>query len=85
MNLVFYQVMISAPQCMFYLNTHDIRDWQKSVVIRGVYNQRGSGRGHGRGCGGHGRRARAAQEVEAENLILSDDSTSSEEEESKGN
>ena len=24
-NLVFYQAMISAPQSMFYLNTHDIR------------------------------------------------------------
>ena len=77
--------MISAPPCMFYLNTQDIRYWWKSVVIRGVYNKQGSGRGHGRGHGGHGRRARAAQEVEAENLILPDDSTSSEEEESKGN
>ena len=70
---------------MFYLNTQDIRYWWKSVVIRGVYNKRGSGRGCGRGRGGHGRRACAAQEVEAENLILPDDSTSSEEEESKGN
>ena len=53
-NLVFYRVMISAPQSMFYLHTQGIRDWQKSVVIRGVYNQQGSGRGHGRGCGGGG-------------------------------
>ena len=70
---------------MFYLNTQCIRYWQKSVVIRGVYNQQGSGRGHGRGHGGHGTRAHAAQEVEVENLILPDDSMSSEEEESKGN
>ena len=84
-NLVFYRAMISAPQSMFYLNTQGIRDWQKSVVIRGVYNKRGSGRGCGRDRGGHGRRARAAQEVEAENLILPDGSTSNEEEESKGN
>ena len=77
--------MISAPPSMFYLNTQDIRYWQKSVVIRGVYNKRGSGRGCGRGRGGHRRRAHAAQEVEAENLILPDDSTSSEEEKSKGN
>ena len=70
---------------MFHVNTREIIYWQKSVVIRGVYNQRGSGRGHGRGHGGHGRTGRAAQEVEAENLILPDDSTSSEEEESKGN
>ena len=65
-NLVFYRVMVSAPQSMFYLNTQGIRDWQKSVVIRGVYNQQGSGRGCGRGHGGCGRRAPAAQEVEAE-------------------
>ena len=86
-NLVFYQAMISAPQCMFmfYLNTQEIRYWRKSVVIRGVYNQQNSGRGRGRSRGGRGRRAGAAQEVEAENLILPDDSTSSEEEESKGN
>ena len=84
-NLVFYRAMISAPQPMFYLNTQCIRYWQKSVVIRGVYNQRGSGRGCGRGRGGCGTRARAAQDIEAENLILPDDSTSSEEEESKGN
>ena len=84
-NLVFYRAMISAPPCMFYLNTQDIRYWRKSVVIRGVYNKRGSGRGCGRGHGGRGRRAHAAQEVEVENLILPDDSTSSEEEESKGN
>ena len=70
---------------MFYLNTQCIRYWQKSVVIRGVYNQRGSGRGCGRDRGGCGTRARAAQEVDTENLILPDDSTSSEEEESKGN
>ena len=84
-NLVFYPAIISAPEPMFYLNIRCIRYWQKSVVIRGVYNQQGSGRVRGRGCGGHGTRARAAQEVEAENLILPDDSTSSEEEESKGN
>ena len=83
-NLVFYRAMVSAPPPMFYLNTQCIRYWWKSVVIRGVYNKRGSGRGHGRGCGGHGTRAHAAQAVEAENLILPDDSTSSEEEESKG-
>ena len=76
--------MVSAPQPMFFLNTQCIRYWQKSVVIRGVYNKRGSGKGCGRGRGGHGTRARAAQDVEAENLILPDDSTSSEEEESKG-
>ena len=83
-NLVFYQAMVSAPPPMFYLNTQCIRYWRKSVVIRGVYNKRGSGRGHGRGHGGHGTRAHAAQDVEAENLILPDDSTSNEEEESKG-
>ena len=84
-NLVFYRVMISAPQPMFYLNTLCIRYWRKFVVIRGVYNQRGSGRGHGGSHGGHGTRAHAAQEVEVENLILPDNSTSSEEEESKSN
>ena len=75
---------MSAPLPMFYLNTQCIRYWQKSVVIRGVYNKRGSGRSHGTGHGGCGTRARAAQDVEVENLILPDDSTSSEEEESKG-
>ena len=84
-NLVFYQAMISAPQSMFYLNTQNIRFWWKSVVIRGVYNQKGSGRGCGRGHGGHAKITRAAQKVEAENLILPDNSTSTEEEKSKGN
>ena len=74
--------MISAPEPMFYLNTQCIRYWQKSVVLRGVYNQQGSGRGCRRGGCGCGTRAHAAQEIEAENLILPDDSTSSEEEES---
>ena len=83
-NLVFYRAMVSAPAPMFYLNTQCIRYWRKSVVIRGVYNKRGSGRGHGRGHGGRGRRARAVKDVEPENLILPDDSTSTEEEESKG-
>ena len=77
--------MISAPQSMFCLNTQNIRFWWKSVVIRDVYNKRGSGRGHGRGCGGHAKITRVAQKVEAENLILPDNSTSTEEEESKGN
>ena len=75
---------MSAPAPMFYLNTQCIRYWQKSAVIRGVYNKRGSGRGHGRGRGVCGRRARAVKDVEPENLILPDDSTSTEEEESKG-
>ena len=75
---------MSAPQPMFFLNTQCIRYWRKSVVIRGVYNKQSSGRGCGRGRGGHGTGACAAQDVEAENLILPDDSTSSEEEESKG-
>ena len=76
--------MVSAPPAMFYLNTQCIRYWWKSVVIRGVYNKQGSGRGHGRGPGGCGTTARAVKDVEPENLILSYDSTSSEEEESKG-
>ena len=80
-NLVFYRAMVSAPPAMFYLNTQCIRYWQKSVVIRGVYNKRGSGRGHGRG---RGTTAHAVKDVELENLILPDESTSSEEEESKG-
>ena len=80
-NLVFYQAMVSAPPAMFYLNTQCIRYWQKSVVIRGVYNKRGSGRGRGRG---RGTTAHAVKDVEPENLILPDESTSSEEEESKG-
>ena len=84
MNLVFYRAMVSAPPAMLYLNIQCIRYWQKSVVIRGVYNKRGSGRGHGRGCGGCGTTARAVKDVEPENLILPDDSMSSEEEESKG-
>ena len=83
-NLVFYQAMVSAPAPMFYLNIQCIRYWWKSVVIRGVYNKRGSGRGRGRGHGGRGTTARAVKDVEPENLILPDDSTSSEEEESKG-
>ena len=83
-NLVFYRAMVSAPPAMFYLNTQCIRYWRKSVVIRGVYNKRGSGRGHGRGHGGHWTTARAVKDVEPENLILPDESTSSEEEESKG-
>ena len=76
--------MVSVPAPMFYLNTQCIRYWWKSVVIRGVYNKRGSGRGHGKGHGGHGRTARAVKDVELENLILPEDSTSTEEEESKG-
>ena len=77
-NLVFYQAMVSAPPAMFYLNTQCIRYWRKSVVIRG------SGRGRGRGRGGHGTTACAVKDIELENLILPDESTSSEEEESKG-
>ena len=57
---------------MFCLNTQNIRFWWKSVVIRGVYNKRGSGRGHGRGRGGHAKITCVAQEAEAENLILPD-------------
>ena len=83
-NLVFYQAIVSAPAPMFYLNTQCIRYWRKSVVIRGVYNKRGSGRGRGRGRGVHATTAHAVKDVELENLILPDDSTSSEEEESKG-
>ena len=83
-NLVFYRAMVSAPPAMFYLNTQCIRYWRKSVVIRGVYNKRGSGRGCGRGHGGRGTTACAVKDVELENLILPDESTSSEEEESKG-
>ena len=79
-NLVFYRAMVSAPAPMFYLNTQCIRYWRKSVVIRGVYNKRGSGRG----CGGRGTTACAVKDVEPENLILPDKSMSSEEEESKG-
>ena len=84
MNLVFYKAMVSAPEPMFYLNTRCIRYWQKSVVIRGVYNEQGSGRSRRRGHGGRGTTACAVKDVELENLILPDDSTSSEEEESKG-
>ena len=76
--------MVSAPPAMFYLNTQCIRYWRKSVVIRAVYNKQGSGRGRGRGHGGRGTRAHAVKDVEPENLILPDESTSSEEEESKG-
>ena len=83
-NLVFYRAIVSAPAPMFYLSTQCIRYWQKSVVIRGVYNKRGSGRGHGRGHGGCATTARAVKDVEPENLILPDNSMSSEEEESKG-
>ena len=75
---------MSAPPAMFYLNTQCIRYWWKSVVIRGVYNKRGSGRGHGRGRGGRGTTARAVKDIEPENLILPDKSMSSAEEESKG-
>ena len=71
-NLVFYRAMVSAPAPMFYLNTQCIRYWRKSVVIRDVYNKRGSGRGCGRGRGGHGRTARAVKDVDPENLILPD-------------
>ena len=74
---------MSAPPAMFYLNNQCIRYWRKSVVIRGVYNKQGSGRGCGRGHGGHGTTARAVKDVEPENLILPDESMSSEEE-SKG-
>ena len=76
--------MVSAPAPMFYLNTQCIRYWRKSVVIRGVYNKQGSGRGRGRGHGGCVTTAHAVKDIEPENLILPDDSTSSEEEESKG-
>ena len=62
--------MVSAPPAMFYLNTQCIRYWWKSVVIRGVYNKRGSGRGRGRGHGGRGTTACAVKDVEPENLIL---------------
>ena len=75
---------MSAPAPMFHLNTQCIRYWWKSVVIRGVNNKQASGRDHGRGRGGHATTARAVKDVELENLILPDDSTSSEEEESKG-
>ena len=83
-NLVLYRAMVSAPAPMFYLNTQCIIYWCKSVVIRGVYNKRGSGRGCGRGCGGRGTTAHAVKDIEPENLILPDNSTSSEEEESTG-
>ena len=46
-----YRAMITTPQAMFYVDMSGLRQWKKSVVIRGVYKEtgRGGGRDWGRG------------------------------------
>ena len=83
-NMIFYRAMINTPQAMFYIETSGLREWRKSVVIRGVYSEcgRGGRRGHGRG---RGRTARAAKVNETEETYLPDESSSSESETNAGN
>ena len=83
-NMIFYRAMINAPEAVFYVETSGLTEWKKSVVIRGVYNQRGRG---GRRCHGRGRAstARATKVNETEETYLPDDSSSSESETNAGN
>ena len=83
-NMIFYRAMINAPEAVFYVETSGLTEWRKSVVIRGVYNQRGRG---GRHCRGRGRAstARATKVNETEETYLPDDSSSSESETNAGN
>ena len=83
-NMIFYRAMINAPEAMFYVETSGLTEWRKSVVIRGVYNERGHG---GRCvCGrGRARTARATKVNETEETYLPDDSSSSESETNAGN
>ena len=83
-NMIFYRAMINAPEAVFYVETSGLTEWRKSVVIRGVYNQRGHG---GRRCRGRGRASTAcATKVnETEETYLPDDSSSSESETNSGN
>ena len=83
-NMIFYQAMINAPEAMFYVETSGLTEWRKSVVIRGVYNQRGRGGRHA--CGrGRTRTVRATKVNETEETYLPDDSSSSESETNAGN
>ena len=83
-NMIFYRAMINAPEAMFYVETSGLTEWRKSVVIRGVYNERGHG--GRRGCGrGRARTARATKVNETEETYLPDDSSSSESETNAGN
>ena len=83
-NMIFYRAMINAPEAVFYVETSGLTEWRKSVVIRGVYNERGCGgrRGHGRG---RASTARATKVNETEETYLPDDSSSSESETNAGN
>ena len=83
-NMIFYRAMTNAPEAVFYVETSGLTEWRKSVVIRGVYNQRGRG---GRRCRGRGRAstARATKVNETEETYLPDDSSSSESETNAGN
>ena len=83
-NMIFYQAMINAPEAMFYVETSGLTEWRKSVVIRGVYNERGRGRRRGHGWG-RARTARATKVNETEETYLPDDSSSSESETNAGN
>ena len=68
--------MINAPEAMFHVETSGLTEWRKSVVIRGVYNQRGHGgtRGHGHG---RARTVCATKANETEETYLPADSSSS--------
>ena len=83
-NMIFYRAMINAPEAMFYVETSGLTEWRKSVVIRGVYNERGHGGRHGHGWG-RASTARATKVNQTEEMYLPDDSSSSESETNAGN
>ena len=83
-NMIFYRAMMNAPEAVFYVETSGLTEWRKSVVIRGVYNQRGRGGMRGRGRG-RARTVRATKANETEETYLPADSSSSESETNVGN
>ena len=83
-NMIFYRAMINAPEAVFYVETSGLTEWRKSVVIRGVYNERGHGGKHGHDRG-RASTARATKVNETEETYLPDDSSSSESETNAGN
>ena len=83
-NMIFYQAMTNAPEAVFYVETSGLTEWRKSLVIRGVYNERGRGGRRGRGRG-KASTARATKVNESEETYLPDDSSSSESETNAGN
>ena len=81
-NLAFYRAMHSAPLPIF-LDTSTMTVWHKSVVIRGVYRGRGR-RSHGQGRGRGRAKPTSNVNNKQANILPDDSSSSSDEENAKG-